>query len=77
MEHDRKDESNSYSILVRETLDREFTDWYGELTIISQEDGKTILIGSFADQPALRGFLEHLWNLNITVISVERIENEN
>jgi hypothetical protein len=68
---------NVYRILVSETLDRRFTDWYGDLTIIPQENGKTLLIGSFIDQPALRGFLEQLWNLNISVISVERIGNEN
>jgi hypothetical protein len=77
MEKNNTYQSNTYRILVDETLDRHFTDWYGDLTILPQEKGKTILIGCFADQPALRGFLEQLWNLNITVINVERIENEN
>ena len=76
MEQNQTYQSNAYRILVNETLDHHITDWYGDLTIIPQENGKTILIGSFADQPALRGFLEQLWNLNITVITVERIENE-
>ncbi len=67
----------TYRIMVRETLDRHVIDWFGEMTVIPQEDGKTILIGSFRDQPALRGFLDQLWNLNLTVITVERIENEN
>ena len=67
----------TYRIMVKETLDRHVIDWFGEMTVIAQEDGKTILIGSFRDQPALRGFLDQLWNLNLTVITVERIENEN
>ena len=66
----------TYRIMVKETLDRHVIDWFGEMTVIAQEDGKTILIGSFRDQPALRGFLDQLWNLNLTVITVERIENE-
>ncbi len=70
-------QQNAYRIRVRETLDRQFTDWLGNLSLIPQENGETLIIGSFADQPALRGFLEQLWNLNITVINVERIENEN
>jgi hypothetical protein len=41
------------------------------------EDGKTLLVGPFVDQSALRGLLNQLWNLNITVISVDKIENEN
>ena len=67
----------TYRIMVKETLDRHVIDWFGEMTVIAQEDGKTILIGSFRDQPALRGFLDQLWNINLTVITVERIENEN
>ena len=77
MEQNKSDQSNNYRIRVKETLDRHFTDWLGNLILIPQESGETLLIGSFTDQPALRGFLEQLWNLNITVITVERIENEN
>ena len=76
MEHDQSYRPHTYRILVKETLDHIITDWYGDLTILPQEHGGTILIGAFADQPALRGFLDQLWNLNITVITVERIKNE-
>lgn len=75
---DQKDanQSDTYRIRVKETLDSHFTDWIGHLTLIPQENGETLLVGSFTDQSALRGFLDQLWNLNITVITVERIENE-
>ena len=76
MDEIRSQQPNTYHILVSETLDQHFADWYGDLSITLLENGETLLIGSFADQPALRGFLEQLWNLNITVINVERIENE-
>jgi len=33
------------------------------------------LIGKFTDQAALRGFLDSLWNLNFSIISVEKIKN--
>jgi hypothetical protein len=69
-------QKDTYRIRVKETLDDSFTSWMGDLTLVRQENGDTLLIGSFADQPALRGFLDQLWNLNITVITVERIENE-
>ena len=69
-------QGKTYHIKVKETLDHPITDWFGNLTLIPQENGETLLVGSFTDQPALRGFLEQLWNLNITVISLERIENE-
>jgi hypothetical protein len=67
---------NTYQIRVKEIIDHNFADWLDNLTLIPQENGETLLIGSFTDQSALRGFLDQLWNLNITVISVERIENE-
>lgn len=76
MELNQTQTPNIYHILVRETLDHQFADWHADLTITPCENGETLLIGSFVDQPALRGFLEQLWNLNITVINVERIENE-
>jgi hypothetical protein len=70
-------QTDTYRIRVKETLDRHFADWLDNLTFIPQKNGETLLIGSFTDQPALRGFLDQLWNLNITVITVERIENAN
>jgi hypothetical protein len=77
MDQNESGQSNKYRIRVKETIDRRFSDWQDNLTLIPQQNGETLLLGSFADQPALRGFLDQLWNLNITVISVERIENEN
>jgi hypothetical protein len=68
--------SDTYRIRVKETLDRSFFDWLDNLSLTPQENGETLLVGNFPDQPALRGFLDQLWNLNITVITVERIENE-
>jgi hypothetical protein len=65
-----------YRIRIKETLDRRFADWLGDLAVIPQENGETLLVSSFTDQPALRGFLDQLWNLNLSVITVERIENE-
>jgi hypothetical protein len=76
MDDNREQPPNRYHILVKETLDQHFADWYGDLSILPQQNGETLLIGSFVDQPALRGFLERLWDLNITVITIERIENE-
>jgi hypothetical protein len=76
MEQHESGQSNQYRIRVKETMDRHFADWLNNLTLLPQENGETLLIGTFTDQPALRGFLDQLWNLNITVITVERIEDE-
>ena len=76
MELSNPERANTYRIRVKESLDNRFTDWLENLSFNPQENGETILLGSFTDQPALRGFLDQLWNLNITVITIERIENE-
>jgi hypothetical protein len=73
---DQNNISPNYKIRIKETLHHSYSDWLEDLAVLPQENGDTLLIGSFPDQPALRGFIDQLWNLNITVISVERIENE-
>ncbi len=63
-----------YRIKIKGELDRSDTDWFGGITIVPREHGETLLVGPFVDQAALRGLLDHLWNLNFTILSVERIE---
>ena len=55
-------------------MQRSIADWLGDVVIVPQENGETLLIGRFADQSALRGFLDQLWNLNFTVLSVVDLE---
>lgn len=69
-------QGNLYRIRLKETLDRSTVDWFGEVNITLQEHGETLLTGWFADQPALRGFMDRLWNLNLTILYLERIGNE-
>lgn len=76
MDENQHNQSATYCIRVKETLDLHFATWLDEMTILPQENGETLLVSAFPDQPALRGFLDQLWNLNITVITVERIDNE-
>jgi hypothetical protein len=65
-----------YHIRLKEVLDRSKIDWFGDISITPLENGETLLVGQFADQSALRGFMNQLWNLNFTVLYMERIENE-
>jgi hypothetical protein len=68
--------ANTYQIKVKENLEPSASDWFGSVTITPLEDGGTLLVGTFSDQPALRGFLDQLWNLNFTILAVERIDDE-
>jgi hypothetical protein len=75
MDRENPTQGNTYCIRLKEAPHPSVTDWFGDITILPQENGETLLIGSFPDQPALRGFLDQLWNLHFTVVSVERIGN--
>lgn len=76
MDQKRIEKGTTYRIRVKGKLAYSARDWFGNLTIIPQENGDTLLVGVFVDQSALRGFLDQLWNLNFTILSIERVENE-
>jgi hypothetical protein len=76
MNENKTSPKNTYRIRIKGVPNHSLTDWLADVQVIPQEQGETLLVGQFADQPALRGLLDQLWNLNYTVLSVERIENE-
>jgi hypothetical protein len=62
-----------YQIRIKGIVNRSIASLIDDLSILPQENNVTLLVGTFIDQPALRGLLDHLWNLNLTILSVERI----
>jgi len=69
-------QSAFYHIAVQGALDAAWQEWFSGMTItIDQNVGgvvTTILHGFVADQAALRGILNKLWDLNLTVVGVQR-----
>jgi len=64
-----------YYITVQGELDVAWQEWFSgmAITIDQDKDGvTTTLEGPVADQAALRGVLNKLWDLNLTIISVKR-----
>jgi hypothetical protein len=64
-----------YEITVEGILDEKWSDWFNGMTI-TFESGSTTLTGAVADQSTLRGILFKIWDLNLTLLSVIRIESE-
>jgi hypothetical protein len=62
----------TYQIRVEGELGVEWSDWFEGLSM-SLDGQVTTLTGPVADQAALRGILEKLWNLNLALISVARV----
>ena len=62
-----------YEIRVEGQLDEQWSDWFDGLSVREGTDGETLLKGEVADQAALRGILEKVWNLNLVLLSVKRL----
>jgi hypothetical protein len=67
-------ETSVYQIKVQGRLDKRWSAWFNGMTLIF-EDEATILTGSIADQSALRGILNKLWDLNLVLVSVNRLND--
>jgi len=73
MDENVTNSQTTYQIRIRGIVNRSIASLVDDLSILPLENNETLLVGSFIDQPALRGLLNHLWNLNLTILSVERI----
>ena len=67
-------DSTNYRIKLNGRLDRKWSDWFDQMEI-STEGDQTILTGPVADQAALHGLLIRIRDLNLILLSVERLES--
>ena len=70
-----------YEIKVKGLLDEHWNQWFEGMTLKSMENGEsgqicTLITGPIPDQPALHGLLAKIRDLNLTLISVHRINSE-
>ena len=63
-----------YQIKMQGELDSSWSAWFSYMTITFDGD-VTTLTGAVADQSALRGLLTKLWDLNLDLISVNRVQD--
>jgi hypothetical protein len=63
-----------YQIRIKGHLGREWTDWFGGLTIRLTDNGETLLTGPVVDQAALHGLLRKVRDLGIPLLSVSCVE---
>lgn len=64
-----------YRIKLEGHLDTKWSDWFEKMAI-SSRSGKTILTGPVADQAALHGLLIRIRDLNLTLLSVQRLASD-
>lgn len=63
-----------YQIRIQGHLGREWTDWFGGLTIRLTDNGETLLTGPVVDQAALHGLLRKVRDLGVPLLSVSRVK---
>jgi hypothetical protein len=65
-----------YQIRVEGMIDVNWSSWLNGMTITreSEEPPVTRISGVVIDQAKLRGIINQLWDLNLTLISVNRVE---
>ena len=63
-----------YQIRIKGQLDRKWIDWFGDVTIMLEENGDTLLTCPVIDQAVLHGLLKKVRDLGMPLLSVNRIE---
>jgi hypothetical protein len=63
-----------YQFRIKGHLGRQWTDWFGGLTITLEDNGETLLTGPVIDQAALHGLLKKVRDLGMPLLSVNRIQ---
>ena len=68
----------TYQIRVQGKLDKRWSDWFDGITMAFEraddDPPVTVLTGTVTDQARLRGILSRLWDSNLTLLSVIRVE---
>jgi hypothetical protein len=63
-----------YQIRLQGHLGRQWTEWFGDLTITLEDNGETLLTGPVVDQAALFGLLRKVRDLGMPLLSVIRVK---
>jgi hypothetical protein len=63
-----------YKICVKEHLDQHWSTWFDGMMVKNEANGETVLSGPVVDQAELHSLLIKVHTLNLTLISVMRIE---
>jgi hypothetical protein len=64
----------AYTIRIKGHLDQSWSAWFDGMTITNKANGDTVISGPVTDQAALHSLLVKVHNLNLTLISVLRVE---
>ena len=61
-----------YQIRVKDHIDDEWAEWFAPLQIVNEPNGEAIFTGPVRDQSELHGLIDKIFNLNLTLLAVNR-----
>jgi hypothetical protein len=64
-----------YQIRIEGHLGRQWTEWFGDVTISLEDNGETLLTCPVVDQAALYGLLRKVRDLGLPLISVTPVKS--
>lgn len=65
-----------YEIRIKGQLDQHWSAWFDGMMVTYGTNGDTIISGPVVDQAALHSLLSKVHSLNLTLVSVLRIETD-
>jgi hypothetical protein len=63
-----------YRIRIKGHLAAHWADWFSGMTIEHLANGETLIEGPIIDQAALHGMLNHIRDLGLPLLAVDRFE---
>ena len=67
--------NSCYQIQICSHLTPDWSEWFDGLSIVQLESGDTVLVGRL-DQSALHGVLQRIRDLNLTLVAVNRLDED-
>ena len=65
--------SSVYQIRIQGHLDETWINWFSPLLVVNDANGEATLTGAVRDQAELHGVLDRIFDLNLTLLAVNRI----
>ena len=65
-----------YKITVAGRIDKEWVDWFGDLSLSYEQCGYSTISGFIVDQSALHGILAQIRDLALPLVSLTRLVSE-
>jgi hypothetical protein len=69
-------QTDFYEIRIKGQLDESWSDWLEGLEVNLLDNGEMILSGYIGDQAALMGTLNKIYGLNLTLLSLNKINSK-